>query len=77
MTLEDELRSFNPELLDRQRLVVGSKSDAAERDRRTALRRAAKARGLDYYEISSATRDGIDRLLQAIRGKLAAIEGEG
>lgn len=72
VTLEDELRDFNPELLERQRLVVGSKSDAAEDDRRANLRQAAEERGLDYYEISSATGDGIPRFIEAVRGKLKA-----
>lgn len=69
-TLERELEAFNPELLERSRLVVGSKSDAAAEDRRRELRAAAAARGLDYLEISSATRQGLDELVHRLRKAL-------
>ncbi len=71
-TLEAELRDFNPELLERQRLVVGSKSDAALDERRESLQRAARERGLPYHEISSATRDGLSELIHLMRRHLLA-----
>lgn len=68
--LEDELRSFDPSMLMRERLVVGSKLDAAREDRRASLSAAAKARGLPYLEISAVTHEGIPAWINAIRGAL-------
>ncbi len=69
-TLEDELAAFNPELLARQRLVVGSKLDAALPERREELEAAAVDRGLAYLEVSSATREGLLRLTDELRRRL-------
>ncbi|HEV8237946.1 MAG TPA: GTPase ObgE, partial [Thermoanaerobaculia bacterium] len=49
-TVERELGEYNAALLERPRLVVGSKSDAALPERRESLRAAAAARGLPYFE---------------------------
>ncbi len=76
-TLEQELMEFNPELLRRSRLVVGSKKDAVLVPRREALRRAAEERSLPYLEISSVTHEGLDELRAALRERLhAAREAE-
>jgi GTP-binding protein len=72
VTLEDELRAFDPGLLDRQRLVVGSKLDAAVDERRRELRRAAEERGLPYLEISSASHAGLPELRTELRRRLRA-----
>jgi len=71
-TLEQELMEFKPDLLERSRLIVGSKKDAALEPRREALRRAAEARSLPYLEISSATHEGLDELRAALRERLRA-----
>ena len=69
--VERELGSFNPELLERQRLVVGTKLDAAVDRRRTELRQVVEARGLPYFEISAVSGAGVKGLLDAIRVVLA------
>jgi len=69
-TLEHELEAFNPDLLRRTRLVVGSKLDAALQERREALRRAAARRRLPFFEISSATREGLRELVDELRQRL-------
>ncbi len=69
-TVERELASFDATLLERERIVVGSKLDAADPARQEALASAAAARGLAYLEISSATGEGIDRLVIEIAGRL-------
>jgi len=61
--VEGELGAFDPALLDRSRLIVGSKLDAAVEERRSALRRAAGERGLPYLEISAASHLGLDELV--------------
>ena len=70
-TLEKELETFDPSLLERQRLVVGNKLDAALDERRKELRRAAETRGLPYLEVSAATHEGLDALRRAMRQRLA------
>jgi GTP-binding protein len=72
-TVERELTAFNAELMERPRLIVGSKLDAARPERREELRRAAAERGLPYREISSATREGIPGLIADLSRRLQKI----
>ncbi len=72
-TIERELEAFNPELLRRSRLIVGSKLDAAVPERRQELRAAAAERGLPCFEISSVTRGGLKDLVSEMRHKLRAM----
>jgi GTP-binding protein len=69
-TVERELGEYNAALLERPRLVVGSKSDAALPERREALRAAAAERGLPYFEISSATHTGVRELVAELTRRL-------
>jgi GTPase len=69
-TVERELEGFDPALLERPRLIAGSKLDAALPDRLAALPRAAAARRLPWLAVSSATRKGIDPLVAALAGYL-------
>ncbi|HYL04630.1 MAG TPA: GTPase ObgE [Thermoanaerobaculia bacterium] len=70
--VERELGAFDPGLLLRPRLVVGSKLDAALPERLAELSHAAAARGLDWLAISSATRQGLDGLVAALSRRLQA-----
>jgi GTP-binding protein len=70
-TVERELEAFNPDLMQRPRLLVGSKLDAALPERREELRRAAGARDLPYLEISAATNEGIRPLVSELARRLA------
>ncbi|MFL6196387.1 MAG: GTPase ObgE [Thermoanaerobaculia bacterium] len=71
-TVEKELGAFNAELMDRPRLIVGSKLDAALPERREELQRAARERGLAYREISSATHQGTAELVSDLSRRLEA-----
>ncbi len=75
-TIENELEAFDPELLERPRLLVGSKVDAASDERREALRTAAGQRSLPYFEISAVTHEGLDALLSELRRMLDTPEPE-
>ena len=75
LTVEEELGAFDPALLDRPRLIVGTKIDVADDDRRQQLRQAAATRGLPYLEISSVAHQGIDRLVDALQSLLEGEEG--
>ena len=75
-TVEGELAAFNPELLRRPRLLVGSKLDAARPQRRDSLRRAAAERDLHYHEVSAATGEGIPELVGAVAARLEATDAD-
>jgi GTP-binding protein len=58
-----ELASFSDELAAKPMIVIATKLDAAQDPARVdALRELAKQRGLAFFEISSATGQGIDDL---------------
>jgi len=65
--IERELRQFNRDLLERPRLLVGTKLDALRPERSAELERAAEERQLEYFEISSVTREGVDLLVSRIQ----------
>ena len=70
-TIERELEAFNPDLLRRSRLLVGSKLDAAVPERRRELAAAAAERGLLALEISSVTGRGVKELISEMRRRLS------
>ncbi len=62
-----ELASFSEELVAKPMIVVAAKMDAAQDPERVAaLRAAAEARNLPFFEISSATGQGIRELKYAM-----------
>lgn len=71
--IEGELRSFNEDLLERPRILVGSKRDAARPERREALEAAAEERGIPYREISAVTQAGTDELMKELGQMLARL----
>jgi len=71
-TVERELGAFNEELLERPRIIVGSKLDSALPERWEELKRAAAERGLPSMEISSATGEGIPALISDLSRRLEA-----
>ncbi len=75
-TIEQELRAFDSSLLERPRILVGSKLDVADEERREQLKAAAASRELPLLEISAVRGDGLDRLLNWIGDTLAEAEEE-
>jgi GTPase len=69
-TVERELGAFDPELLERPRILVGSKLDAARAERRQELRAAAAERGLAYHEVSGVSGQGLPELVAAVGARL-------
>ena len=72
-TIEREMEAFDPGLMSRPRWIVGTKLDAARKERRTGLRAAAGERGLHYMEISSVSREGVKELVNGLRQLLSEI----
>jgi GTP-binding protein len=67
LTVNHELRSYNPQLAQRPQFVVATKIDALdEPERLESLRHQAIADGLPFYEISSVANRGTKELVAAI-----------
>ena len=63
--IEAELAAFDPALLRRPRLMLATKLDAAtEPDRRAKVEELAKAKGLEFFGISSASGLGIGDVIR-------------
>src|ERR1019366_5426964 len=72
-TVMQELASFSEDLVAKPMLVVASKMDAAlDVERVGELRRLAESRGLPFFEISSATGLGIEKLKFAMAERVLA-----
>lgn len=72
-TVMEELASFSEDLVKKPMIVVASKMDIAQDPARVdALRNHAAERGLAYFEISSATGQGIDALKYAMAERILA-----
>jgi GTP-binding protein len=72
-TVMEELANFSDDLAHKPMIVAATKMDAAQDpDRVTALRDLAKERGLPFFEISSATGQGIDALKFAMAERVLA-----
>ena len=63
LTLLHELESFSPTLAEKPMIVLASKMDASQDPEKVAaVRKLAQDRGMPFYEISSATGQGIEAL---------------
>jgi GTP-binding protein len=72
-TVLRELASFSQDLARKPMIVVATKMDAAQDlERVAALRKLAEARGLEFFEISSATGQGIEALKFAMAERVLA-----
>ena len=72
-TVMDELASFSRDLVSKPMLVVASKMDVAQDPARVlALRLHVAERGMPYFEISSATGLGIEKLKFAMAERVLA-----
>jgi GTP-binding protein len=72
-TVQRELASFSELLMEKPMIVVASKMDIAQDPERVeALRRHAKEQGFEFFEISSATGQGIEKLKFAMAERVLA-----
>jgi GTPase len=72
-TVMRELASFSELLVEKPMIVVASKMDIAQDATRvSALRRHIEERGLAFFEISSATGQGIEKLRYAMAERVLA-----
>jgi GTP-binding protein len=75
-TLMTELEKFSPDMAKKPMLVVASKMDVSQDPKKVAaLKRLAKKLGLPFFEISSATGQGIEELKFALGERVLAADG--
>jgi GTP-binding protein len=67
-----EVRAWNPEMLERPQLVAATKRDAVgPEDPLPALRREARALGLEVWPVSAVTGEGVLALERALAAQVA------
>ncbi|ADU27188.1 GTPase ObgE [Ethanoligenens harbinense] len=72
-TINAELAGYSPELAERPQIVAANKCDIADEEAVAHFRRYIEQKGLVFFPISAATKDGVAPLLQAVAAKLAAL----
>jgi GTPase len=76
-TINDELKDFDPELLERPMFVALNKVDLPEaRTNLPRLKRAMSRRKLPTFQISAATGEGVQALMNAVATRLRELEQE-
>ena len=76
-TVNGELASYNQDLATRPQFVVATKIDALdEPERLESLKKRASADNKPFFAISSATREGVRELVNAVAAKLNELNAE-
>jgi GTP-binding protein len=76
-TLRRELASYDPTLKTRRFAVVGTKLDLKGKGKRLKeLEAFCKKKRFKFFAISSATREGLDQLVQYVGGRVATLRAE-
>ena len=70
-TLLHELKSFNPEILEKPQVIAITKMDIADDELRKKLAKVKFPNGIPTVAISSATGDGLKDLLDIVWKKLS------
>ncbi len=74
LTLQEELRQYNPAMLEKESLVVATKIDALqEADRLVPLESFCKERGFPFGSISSVTGEGVEALLRELSSRVTRL----
>jgi len=66
----NELTSFGAHLEEKPMILVASKIDVANKDKLAKLKRFAKKKKLDFYEVSAVTGQGIEELKHAMADRV-------
>ena len=79
-TVNEELRQYNPELMEREMVAVATKIDSLDpvtgEERLIAFREHCRDKGYKLFEVSSATHEGIDLMLEYVSLKLDEMKAE-
>lgn len=69
--INNELKSYSPELFKREQIVVGNKADLLyDSELADKFAEYIKSKGYEYFLISAATRNNLDKLIYTISKKL-------
>jgi len=68
--INKELGLYSSLLLDKHQAVVATKLDIANKKRLDSLKRYCKTNGIDFFDISAATGEGIQKLLTYLSVKV-------
>lgn len=71
--INKELMSYSEQLAERPQIVVANKSDIASPEQIDAFKQYIVDKGLQFFEISAATRKGTHQLINAIAEKLSKL----
>src|SRR5229473_2729147 len=71
-----ELQSYAAGLETKPMIVAASKCDVANKSKLTKLKRYAKSHGLDFFQISAVTGEGVEKLKYAMAEKVEQVRRE-
>ena len=73
-TINNELRSYSPELAQRPQIIAANKSDIAQDEELTkTFKSYVKENGYEMYLISAATNTGVKDLISSVAAKLSGL----
>ncbi len=71
--INEELAAYSPELATRPQIVAGNKTDIADPEAVEKFRAFVEGKGFEFFPISAAAHLGLDKLIGAVRQKLATL----
>lgn len=70
-TIENELRLYSEELMQKPRAVVATKLDIVDEKKLDTLKDYCKTKGMDFFTISAVRREGLKELIIYLEGKVS------
>jgi len=71
--INNELRLFNSELADKTQIVAGNKCDIATPEQISAAEEFFKEKGIPFFPIAAAARQGVDKLMGYVAARLSEL----
>ena len=71
--INEELVKFNPELAEREQIVVGNKLDLASDEQLERAEKYFKENGYEYYTMCAPILEGTQEIINAVAKKLATL----
>lgn len=75
ITINNELKQYNPELSNRMQIIAANKMDITDADKKLDMfKNADEVKGYPIFPISAATGEGLDKLMKHVAGLLPNLE---
>ena len=71
--INKELEKFNPELAEREQIVVANKTDLASDEQLASLREYFESRGYEFYTMCAPISEGTTEIINAVWNKLQTL----